>query len=300
MTRISQIEAFAAVVEEGTFTAAAERLEVSKSHVSNQISQLEERLGVRLLHRTTRSVEPTDEGDAYYERVRQVLDELEEADRALRQARTEPMGTLRLTAPVSLGTAYLGSILGKFLERHEQLSARVDLSDRKVDLVEEGYDLAVRVGSLQDSSLIVRKIADVEGFLCASPEYLEENGRPEHPSELEEHNCLVYSYLPTTGRWEFRGPDEISVPIEGTVEANNGTILADVAAQGRGLIVAPAFLVADHLREGRLERVMGKWSMQSGAVWALYPHRRHLSAKVRSFIDFLGDQLDPPPWADLG
>jgi len=300
MSRISQIEFFAAVVEEESFTAAADVLDVSKSHVSNQIADLEEQLGVRLLHRTTRSVDPTPEGEAYYERIRTILDELDEADRALRRAQTEPMGTLRLTVPVSLGTKYLGPLLGEFLEEHDRLSAAVDLLDRKVDLVEEGYDLAIRVGALEDSSLIVRQLTDLTwGVVCASPEYLDRREVPDHPSDLEEHDCLVYSYLPTEGYWDFTGPEEYSVPISGSVEANNGTVLADVAASGTGIIMAPAFLVAEHLRNGRLRRILRDWSVATGGVWALYPHRRHLSAKVRTFIDFLQEKLDPPPWKDV-
>lgn len=300
MSRISQIEFLAAVVEEGSFTGAADALGVSKSHVSNQIADLEDRLGVRLLHRTTRSVDPTPEGEAYYERVRRILDELDEADRALRQARTEPMGTLRLTAPVSLGTEYLGPIIGEFLQRHDDLSVDVDLLDRKVDLVEEGYDMAIRAGVLGDSSLIVRRIAEFDPFVCASPAYLEEHGTPEHPSDLEAHDCLVYSYLPGGRSWKFTAPEEVRVPIDGSVESNNGTLLSGVAARGRGVIMAPAFLIDDALREGRLRRILTDWELQSGAVWALYPHRRHLSAKVRTFIDFLGERLNPPPWGDVG
>lgn len=300
MSGISQIQFFAAVVEEESFTDAADALDVSKSHVSNQIADLEERLGVRLLHRTTRSVDPTPEGEAYYDRVRTILDELDEADRALRQTQTEPMGTLRLTVPVSLGTKYLGPLLGEFLNEHDRLSAEVDLLDRKADLVEEGYDLAIRVGALEDSSLIVRNITDLAwGLVCASPDYLENHGVPEHPEELEDRNCLVYSYLPTEGYWNFTGPEECSVPISGSVEANNGTLLADVAASGTGIVMAPAFLVAEHLRNGRLRRILPEWEVASGAVWALYPHRRHLSAKVRTFINFLQKHLDPPPWKDV-
>jgi DNA-binding transcriptional LysR family regulator len=296
MDRISQIELFAAVVEEGTFTAAAEREDVSKSHVSTQISDLEERLGVRLLQRTTRSVDPTPEGEAYYERIRGVLDELEEADRALRQARTEPMGTLRVSAPVDLGTNYLGPIVGDYLATYDEVSIDIDLNDRKVDLVDEGYDLAVRVGRLEDSSLIVRRLADVEGCVCASPDYLEHHGTPEHPEELSEHDCVVYRYLPDEQTWTFTAPEEVEVDIDGPIEANNGSILADVAARGGGIAMAPSFIVADLLRAGRLERILTDWELPSGAIWALYPHRRHLSAKVRTFIDLLKERLESPPW----
>lgn len=300
MAGISEINFFAAVVEEGSFTAAADALDFSKSHVSNKIAELEERLGVRLLHRTTRSVEPTPEGEAYYERVRRILEELDEANEAVRQSAAEPIGTLRLTAPVNLGTEYLGPIIGEFVRRHEKLSVEVDLSDRKVDLIEEGYDLAVRVGALEDSSLIVRRLAAVDWHICASADYLEERGTPEHPSELHEHDCLLYRYLPTPGVWKFAEPESLEVPVEGSVKANNGTILTEVAASGRGIIMAPAFLVADAIRRGDLTCILTDWASRPGAVWALYPHRRHLSAKVRRFIDFLEEKFSPPPWSDVG
>jgi DNA-binding transcriptional LysR family regulator len=296
MTRISQIEAFAAVVQEGSFTAASERLDVSKSHVSNLVSELEERLGVRLLHRTTRSVEPTPEGEAYCERVTRILDDLEEADRSLRQARSEPIGELRVTAPVSVGASYLGELVGEFVGRHEKLTATVDLSDRKVDMVDEGFDVAIRAGVLEDSSLIVRKIVDFDVFVCAAPRYLERRGRPEHPEELADHDCLVYSYLPTEKTWRFTGPEEIDAHIEGPIESNNGTVLADAATWGAGLIMAPEFITAPYLEEGSLVAVLEDWALESGALWALYPHRRHLSAKVRKFTDFLQEKFDPPPW----
>lgn len=296
MTRISQIEAFAAVVQEGSFTAASERLDVSKSHVSNLVSELEERLGVRLLHRTTRSVEPTPEGEAYCERVTRILDDLEEADRSLRQARSEPIGELRVTAPVSLGANYLGELVGEFVGRHDKLTATVDLSDRKVDLVEEGFDVAIRAGVLEDSSLIVRKIVDFETYICAGPTYLENHEPPTHPEELAEHDCLMYRYLPTDQTWLFTDPEEVEVSIEGPIESNNGTLLADAAAGGAGVIMAPEFIVASYLEEGRLVELLEDWSHQSGAVWALYPHRRHLSAKVRKFTEFLQEKFDPRPW----
>ena len=299
MSKISQIEFLAAVVEEGSFTGAADALDVSKSHVSNQISRLEDRLGVRLLQRTTRSVDPTSEGQAYYEQVRQILDDLENAERALRQAQSEPMGRLRVTAPVSLGTKYLGDVAGQFLQQYENVSLDLDLLDRKVSLVDEGYDLAVRVGQLEDSRLIVRKIADVSGCVAASPAYLKKHGEPDHPDELTDHNCLVYSYLNTGPQWQFTAPEEIDVPIDGSLESNNGTVLVDAASQGEGIALAPAFLVADALREGKLRRIFPEWSLGVGGVWALYPHRRHLSAKVPAFIDVLKQTFSPPPWEKL-
>lgn len=299
MDRLSAIEVFAAVVEEEGFTAAARQLDVSKSYVSKQISRLEDRLGVRLLNRTTRHVSTTGEGRAFYERCAQILDDLEEAERALTQAHSEPVGTLRMTAPMSFGNKYLAPAVGDFMCEHPDIKIDIHFSDRLVDIVEEGYDLAVRVGQLQDSSLIVRRVAPTTGYVVGSPAYLNKFGHPRSPEELAEHRCLLYTYLRTGATWKLHdgGGREVAVEVDGPMRANNGQALLEAARSGLGLVLTPDFIAAGALRSGVLERTLPDWHGDTGAVWALYPHRRHLSAKVRVFVDFLTERFsEDPPW----
>ncbi|MFB6264361.1 MAG: LysR family transcriptional regulator [Bradymonadaceae bacterium] len=292
MHRFAQIEMLVAVVEEGSFTAAAERLNVSKSHVSRQVADLEERMGVRLLNRTTRQISTTPEGASFVERCAGILEEFERAERALTQRRRDPVGTLKIAAPMSFGIKYLSPVLADFLNEYDGIDAEVHFSDRKVDVVDEGFDVAVRAGRLEDSSLIVRKLRDVDGHVCASPDYLDEHGRPEHPRDLTDHDCLLYSYLSAGERWIFeRDGREEAVPVSGSLTANNGEALTEAARRDVGLILCPEFIVADALERGDLVRLLDDWSIHSGGVWVLYPHRRHLAAKVRVFVDYLQDRL---------
>lgn len=292
MHRFSQIQVLVAVVEEGSFTAAAERLNISKSHASRQVADLEERLGVRLLNRTTRHVSTTPEGETFVERCAHLMEELERAERALTQRRTDPVGTLRLAAPMTFGVDYLSPVLAEFLDTYEGLEVDAHFSDRKVDVVEEGFDVAVRVGALEDSSLIVRKIREVEGYITASPSYLEAHGRPDHPEELADHSCLLYSYLSAGERWVFeRGGDEVTVPVSGPLRANNGEALIEAARRGIGVVLSPEFISNQAVEKGDLVRLFPEWTIQSGAVWALYPHRRHLAAKVRRFVEFVDERI---------
>jgi len=292
MHRFSQIEVLVAVVEEGSFTAAAERLNISKSHASRQVADLEERLGVRLLNRTTRHVSTTPEGETFVERCGHLLEEFGRAERALTQRRTDPVGTLRLAAPMTFGVDRLSPVIANFLSRYEGLEVDAHFSDRKVDVVEEGFDVAVRVGRLEDSSLIVRKIREVEAHVTASPAYLEEHGRPGHPDELVDHRCLLYSYLSGGQRWVFERDDtEVTVPVSGPLRANNGEALIEAARRGNGVVLSPEFISSEPVEEGDLVRLFPEWTIQSGAVWVLYPHRRHLAAKVRRFVEFVDERL---------
>ena len=300
MDRLSAIEIFVAVVNQEGFTAAARQLDVSKSYVSKQVSRLEDRLGVRLLNRTTRHVSPTGEGEAFFERCAQILDDLEEAERALTQAHSEPVGTLRLTAPMSFGQAYLAPAAADFMSEYPDLRVDIHFTDRLVDIIEEGFDLAVRVGSLQDSSLIVRRIAAATGYAVAASSYLEAHGDPTHPEDLTDHACLLYSYLQTGATWVFQNDDgeEARVDIDGPMRANNGEALLEACKRGLGIYVAPDFITADAIRSDEVRRVLPDWHQDPGGIWALYPHRRHLSTKVRLFVDFLSDRFsDPPPWS---
>jgi DNA-binding transcriptional LysR family regulator len=292
MHRFNQIEMLVAVVEEASFTAAAERLNVSKSHVSRQIKELEEHLGVRLLNRTTRQVSVTSEGEIFTQRCANVIEEFERAERALTQRRTDPVGLLKVAAPMTFGVNYLSPVLAEFLETYEGVEVDVHFSDRMVDLVEEGFDVGLRIGSLDDSSLIGRKVRDVKAYICASPAYLEEHDRPDRPSDLKDHNCLQYSYLSAGNRWYFQRDDEETVvPVSGSFKANNGEALKEAALRDVGVVLAPEFILGEPVENNQLVRLFPEWSMQEGAIWLLYPHRRHLAAKVRHFVDFVRERL---------
>ena len=297
MSRLSEIEVFVGVVREGGFTAA-DALDVSKSYVSKQVSRLEERVGVRLLNRTTRHVGTTPEGQAYFERCAQTLEELDEAERALSEAGSEPTGTLRVTVPVEMGIQYVAPAIADFMAMHPDLSVEAYYTDRKVDLVEEGFDIAVRAGTLSDSSLVVRRLAPMSGYVCASQPYIDEHGAPDHPAELADHSCLLYSYLEAGTTWKLQGPDEeVSVDVGGPLRANNGQALMHAAERGLGLLLSPDFICGPALKDERLVRLLPDWEDRRGGIWALYPHRRHLSAKVREFVKFLGERFDGGlPW----
>ena len=297
MANISELEIFVTVVDTRSFTAAAEELGVSKSHVSKQVSALEDRLGAQLLHRTTRSLSLTDAGHAFYERGALVLEQLEEAERAVMQLQTKPRGRLKVSVPMTFGVRYISPIVAEFLEQYPEIKVELDLSDRKVDLVDEGFDLAIRIGELQDSSLMVRKLAPATRYCCASPAYLEKHGTPEQPAELAEHECLEYAY----GRlntWQFVNEqgEEQFVQVDGRLRANNGEVLVDSCVAGLGVALVPDFMLGDHLQAGRLVRILDQWMEWRAGVFALYPHNRHLSAKVRHFVDFLVDKFSPAPW----
>lgn len=297
MNDLSGIAVFAAVAEAGSFTRAGERLGLSKSAVSKQITRLESRLGAQLMHRTTRRLSLTEVGRAFYERCRRIVAEAEEAELAVTRLQDSPRGVLRLSAPVSFGLRYLASAVPEFMARYPEVQIDMECADRTVDLVEEGFDLAVRIGQLRDSSLIARRIAPCRRAVLAAPAYLEAHGTPAHPRELADHACLTYSYLQTAQQWAFVDPEsgaEFTVPVAGPMHANNGDMLAAAAAAGRGLVWGPTFLGRDALRAGQLVPVLEAYEAPPIAIHAVYPPNRHLSAKVRAFIDFLAARFAGP------
>lgn len=298
MADLSQLEMFVNVVDAGSFTGAAEALGVSKSHVSRQISALEDRLGARLLNRTTRKVILTDIGRVFHERCTRILEELEDAEAAVTSLQTSPRGRLRMSVPMSFGVRYIAPYLADFMAQYPELEVEVDFSDRRVDLVDDGYDLAIRIGRLADSSLIARKLAPTLQVVCASPGYLEEHGEPHTPEDLKQHQCLLYTY--DTGglqTWRLEGPGgEVVVHVKGRVVANNGDALVAAAEAGLGVLQIPDFLAASALRQGSLRQILPQWA-SSAAVWAVYPHSRHLSAKVRVFVDGMLERFQTPPWS---
>lgn len=300
MERFSGLEAFVAVIEDGSFTSAAVSLGVSKSYVSKQVSALEDRLGARLLNRTTRSLSLTSAGQAFYDRCSQILIEIEEAERAVTQLQTEPRGLLRASVPVTFGVTWLAPIVADFLALHRDLEIDLDFSDRKVDLVDEGYDVVIRIGVLDDSSFAFKRIAPVRTLVCATPQYIADHGPIETPEDLIPEDCLPYVYQPATA-WHFsRDGVERHVRVRGRLRANNGEALAHACARGQGVATLPDFIAAPFLREGLLTHVLEDWvDNERRAIWALYPHSRHLSAKVRQFVDYVADCLDPCPWKDI-
>ena len=298
MDNLSGMAVFARVVEAKSFTGAARQLGMSKAAVSKQVSRLEERLGARLLNRTTRRLHLTEIGAAFYQRAARIVAEAEEAELAVSHLHEAPRGTLRLDAPLSFGIRHLAPVLPGFMRRYPELRIDISFNDRYVDLIEEGYDLAVRIGHLVDSSLVARKLAVNRRAVCASPDYWAEHGTPSVPADLTKHNCLGYSYLATGNEWRFRGPEgPIAVRVSGTLNANNGDMLREAAVGGIGVTLSPTFMLCDDLRAGRLTPVLEEFEPEPQGIHAIYPHNRHLSAKVRAFVDFLVEVYGPAaPW----
>ncbi len=302
LEHLTAMAVFARVVEAGSFSKAAQELGLSKSAVSKQVGRLEDRLGVRLLNRTTRRLSLTEAGTAFYAGCRQLVADAEAAEGAVSHLASAPRGTLRVNAPMSFGLAHVAPAMPEFLGRYPELSVDLQLNDRTVNLIEEGYDMAVRVGRLPDSSLIARRLAPMRRALVASPDYLARRGRPAHPRELAEHDCLIYSYLASGREWRFQGPEgEVRVPLKGRLEANNGDALCTAARGGAGLVLLPTFICGESLRAGRLECVLSEWTGDGGAaIHAVFPASRNLSPKVRVFVDFLAERFGSEPYWDEG
>ena len=291
MDRFSEIRAFVTVAEQGSFAAAADRLDLSRAMVTKLVSALEARLGVRLMHRTTRRLSLTEAGETYLAQGGALLAELEDLDALLSQGASKASGRLRVTAPVSFGMRFLGRAIAGFLRQHPQVEVELSLNDRKVDLVDEGFDLAIRVSNLDDSSLIARPLAKVRDRLCASPDYLLRHGLPQHPDELAQHDCLIYTLTSQPGVWEYQGPDDIAgrVRVKGSLRANNGDILTDAAVHGMGITRQPEFLLQQALASGQLQTILDDYRWSCLDVSAVYPVRRHVPGKVRVFVDYLAD-----------
>jgi DNA-binding transcriptional LysR family regulator len=301
---LAAMAVFARVVEAGSFSEAARALGLSKSAVSKQVGRLEDRLGTRLMNRTTRQLSLTEAGTAFYEHCRQLVADAEAAESAVTHLAAAPRGTLRVNAPMSFGQLHVAPALPDFLAAYPELSVEMQLNDRTVDLIEEGFDLAIRIGRLSDSSLIARRLAPMRRVVCAAPAYVERHGRPAHPRDLKHHECLIYSYLSSGREWRFQGPEgELRVPIQGRLEVNNGDALLAAAREGFGLVMLPTFLCADDLRAGRLEQVLADYCEPegvAGGVHAVFPASRNLSPKVRVFVDYLVGRFGGRPYWDAG
>ena len=299
MQNLTDIAIFVKVVELSSFTAAAEALEMSQPVISKAVTRLEERLGARLLNRTTRRLSLTEAGAELYRRSSQALTEIDNAELEVARYQTEPRGLLRITAPMSFSLLHLAPLIGEFLERYPGVRVDMQLDDRHVDLVEDGFDLALRIGRLADSSLIAKRIASIQQVVCASPAYLKSRAPLESPEELLEHNCLTYTYLSTPREWRFEGANDepIVVPVKGSLQSNNGMILRDAAVAGAGIVMLPTFYLCNELRDGTLVVALRDYSIAELSLYAVYSERRNLLPKVRAFIDYLVQRIgSKPPW----
>ncbi|MCY1004177.1 LysR family transcriptional regulator [Nannocystis pusilla] len=299
MNRLFEAEVFVRVVEDGSLTAAARRLEMTTSYVSKLMTRLEERLGARLLIRTTRKLSLTETGRAYFERCTEVIRGLEEAEQLAADLQQAPRGTLRLTVPNAFGSLFALGVLSEFKARFPELSLELVFLDRQVDLIGEGFDVGLRIGELGDERLIARRLASTDRIVLASPRYLERAGTPREPEALGEHECLRYAYHAAPGRWKVQGPrGVVEVDVTGHMVANHGSMLVEAAAQGLGLVFVPVLLAAAELRAGRLRRVLPAWHWPLG-LFAVYPPTPRVPAKTRALVDFLVERMREPPWAGL-
>jgi len=295
MDRIDAIQAFLAVIETGSFVAAADKLALSKAVVSRQVALLEDQLGVRLLHRTTRRVSLTSDGELFAARSRDLVQQWQETVDEVSHQTVQARGTLRINVPLTYGVMHLAPLWPLFMHQNPDVLLDVTLSDRVVDLVDEGFDLAVRIGHLPSSSLVSRRLATMRLKLCASPAYVKAHGAPQRPSELSEHLILAYSLLATGDAWTLSkiddAPQRQTIDVKPVMRSNNGDTCTQAAIAGQGVVLQPDFMVQSHIDQGELVELLPDWQADESGIYAVYPTRRHLPAKVRLMIDFLVEQL---------
>jgi len=301
MGRLAAMQAFVRVAETRSFSEAARRLNLSKSVVSRQISALECDLGVRLFNRTTRALALTEIGSAYYERVSRILADIAETEQSVGHLQAAPRGRLRVNAPMSFGILHLAPALPDFLAAYPEVDVEMAMNDRTIDLLEEGFDLAIRIGRLSDSSLVARRLAPVRIVVCAAPAYLAAHGAPQTPADLKNHDCLLYTNEDSPRDWRFTTPEGApwAVEVKGRLAANNGDTLRVATLAGQGIARLPSFLVGQDLQAGTLVSLIPDYMQEDLAVHAVYPQARLLSPKVRAFIDFLAARFGPRPYWDL-
>lgn len=298
MHDFEELSTFVCIVEAGSLTAAARRLNAAKSVVSRRLSSLEERLKVKLVTRAARGIVTTELGRAYYEQCVRILAELDEATSSLSSLNARAWGTLRVSAPASFGNMHLLPVLVDILKENPDLVVDISLSDRMTDIVGEGFDLGLRIGELEDSSLIARKLARIRRVLCASPAYLARRGTPAHPDDLADHDCLTYSNASNASLWRFAsGSPRRPIPVK-RLRANNGEMLRDAAVAGLGIVSMPTFLVGPAIRRGDLVLLMPDHPMEELNLYAVYPPNRHLTYKVRMLVDALARHYGPEPYWD--
>ena len=289
------ISEFVQVAEAESFTQASKRLAISTAQVSRQVSALEQRLNIKLFYRTTRKVSLTEEGRVFYQHCRSVLDGLDAAERAVTNLQSHPQGKIKLTASVTYGEQQILPLVNDFVERYPDIDVTAYLSNQRVDLIDEGFDLAIRLGKLSDSSMMAKKLATRSNFVCASPAYLERHGMPHSLSELSQHNCL----LGTLDYWRFHEPasgssnnsGEKNLRVKGRVRYNSGFALTDAALKGLGIVQLPDYYVEQHLQSGALVSLLDQYREADQGIWAVYPHNRQLSQKIRLLVDYLAEHL---------
>jgi len=292
MDVIDGMRTFVAVGQAGSFARAAERLGISRALTSKYVGQLEERLGTRLLNRTTRSVTLTEIGRNYLDRCVGLLEDFDDLESSAKRQQTVPRGRIRITAPATFGELFLSDAVADFTDHYPEITVDLSLADRYVNVVEEGFDLAIRIGELRDSSLIARRLTASRLTVCASPDYLRQHGKPVHPSDLTHHNCIFDSNLREGERWPFVIEGKrVLLPVASRIHINSARAIRGILLQGRGIGYCPAFLVGDDLRAGRLVRLLSEYETTGIGVYALYPHSRHVSTKVRVMIDFLASRI---------
>lgn len=299
MDRIDAMRAFVTVVSEGAFARAAERLNMSPQLVSKYVSQLEQHLGVRLLNRTTRQIHLTEAGTSYHQRAQQVLHDIDDMESQIGDLQSEARGLLRISAPVSFAIRHMAPLLSEFQKAHPGVGIDLQLNDRKVDVVEEGFDVVLRIGHLKSSSLIAKRIAPIRMVVCASPDYLKQNGTPEHLEDLQGHRYLRYSYIELDSsqplhRWlQNNGQNDSN-----GMTSNNGDVLVEAAVAGAGIALQPTFIAGSAIKEGKLKVVLQDFEPEPMGLYAVYAHRQLLASKVRSFVDFIDGYFGDPHYWD--
>lgn len=295
MDKLSLMQSFVEVASQSGFTAAAEQLGVSRAHVSKSVMQLEQHLGTRLFNRTTRQVSLTETGRLYFERCQQVLEDINEIEQIAQEQSQQPRGLLRIAAPTSFGVRHLNPLISKYLRQYPDMAIDLSLSDRLIDVVAEGYDVAIRIAQLSDSSLVARRLAPCRRVLVASSDYLQQFGTPQTFQDLTQHNCLIYNNDLHSGNWVFSGGEKVRV--KGSLHCDNGDVLKQATLEGLGVAMLPTFIVGSALQKGHLIEILPDHPLESLAIYAVYPSRRYLARKVRTFLDFLGTQLgEQPSW----
>jgi DNA-binding transcriptional LysR family regulator len=284
-------------VDAGSFVAAADSLDISKAAVSRYVAELEARLGVRLLHRTTRRLSLTEEGEVFHARCKELLADVEEAEAEVSERSGEAIGVLKVSAPVSFGLLHLAPLWAQFMAAHPRLTLDLTLSDRIVDLVDEGFDVAVRIARLPSSSLVSRRLSSTRLVLCASAQYLRKHGTPKEPADLDAHTVLAYSLLSIGDTWEFEGPDgPVSVKVHPRMHSNSGDTCRAAALRHQGIILQPSFLVGEDLKSGELVEIMPRYRSLELGIYAVYPSRKHVLPKVRLLVDYLAKTFAGQVW----
>ena len=297
MDKLVSMRVFSAVAKNGSFSVAAKKLSISKAMVSKHIKNLENSLSVRLFNRTTRKLNLTDAGSSYYEKVNIILSEIDETESAISQLNSEPKGKLKVMAQPSFGAFHLSRALSLYLKKYTEVTVNLELSHRIPDLVEENIDLAFHVGELNDSMYVSRRIASARRVICASPEYIKKNGMPKKPEDLLNHNCLIYMPRNDMGKWEFLDKGKRKkIKVTGDIQCNSGDALRVASIQSRGITQLPTYMVGLDIQAGRLEAVLEDFEPEKQPIYAIYNHRKYVSAKIKTFIDFIYDLYQPEPY----